>query len=130
MKNVLLVDDDDIFNFLNRKLLEGSGLVHNIHVALNGKEAMDLLNNYYAGSAALPDVIFLDLNMPVMDGFTFLQAFKRVSMDRRAMVKIIVVTSSENPKDMEKALALGADGFMKKPLSEESLLTVLASTVC
>lgn len=87
MKNILLVDDDNIFNFLNTKLLRQSGIADEIHTALNGKEALDLLNNYYTGAFALPDVILLDLNMPVMDGFAFLEAFKKLSLPRQEKVK-------------------------------------------
>ena len=60
MKNILLVDDDNIFNFLNTKLLQASGIASEIHTAVNGQEALDLLNNYYTGFSSLPDVILLD----------------------------------------------------------------------
>lgn len=128
MKNILLVDDDNIFNFLNTKLLRQAGIADEIHAALNGKEAIDLLNNYYMGSRALPDVILLDLNMPVMDGFSFLEAFKKLNLPRKNNVSIIIVTSSDNPKDMAKAKQLGITQFLTKPLSKEMLLNALQST--
>ena len=128
MKNILLVDDDNIFNFLNTKLLHQSGIAEEIHTALNGKEALDLLNNYYTGAFALPDVILLDLNMPVMDGFTFLEAFKKLSLPRKEKVRIIIVTSSDNPKDRAKAKEMGITLYLTKPLSKETLLDALQST--
>ncbi len=79
-KNVLLVDDDHIFNYLNERIIQRMGFSDEIHSARNGQEAIDLLNRYLSGSSSLPDIIFLDLNMPVMDGFAFIEAFKRMNM--------------------------------------------------
>src|SRR5688500_11273587 len=112
MKNILLVDDDDIFNFLNTKILQRSGMASEIHTALNGQEALDLLNTYYMSTAALPDVILLDLNMPVMDGFTFLEAFKKIKLPRKEQVNIIIVTSSDNPRDMARAKQMGITHYL------------------
>lgn len=125
MKNILLVDDDNVFNFLSTKLLQWSGLANEIQTALNGQEALDLLNNYYMGTAARPDVILLDLNMPVMDGFSFLEAFQKISWPRKHKVCIIIVTSSHNPKDMARAKQMGVAHYLTKPLSQESLLEAL-----
>lgn len=125
MKNVLLVDDDNIFNFLNTKLLRLSGIANEIHTAENGKEALELLNNYYAGTSSLPDVILLDLNMPVMDGFTFIKAFQRLNLPRIQDVRIVIVTSSSDPRDLERAKQLGITNFLTKPISEQMLLGAL-----
>jgi len=125
MKNVLLVDDDEIFNFLSTKILERMGVANDIHVALNGEEALTLLNNYYQGSVSVPDVILLDLNMPIMDGFGFLQAFKRLSLPRMDRIKIVIVSSSQDPQDVQKARELGVAYYLSKPLTEEKLLSVL-----
>lgn len=127
MKNILLVDDDDIFNFLNTKLLETSGVASEIHTANNGQQAIDLLNNYFSGTASLPDVILLDLNMPVMDGFGFLQAFKRLNLPRKERVSIIIVTSSEDANDMARARDMGVTTYLTKPVSRERLLQALNS---
>lgn len=125
MKNILLVDDDNIFNFLNTKLLESSGIASEIHTAGNGQEALDLLNNYFSGTTSLPDVILLDLNMPVMDGFGFLEAFKKLNLPRKEKVSIIIVTSSEDPKDMARAKRMGITNYLTKPVSREALLRAL-----
>jgi CheY-like chemotaxis protein len=125
MKNILLVDDDNIFNFINTKVLQKSGIANEIHTAENGKEALNLLNEYYTGTASLPDVILLDLNMPVMDGFSFLAAFQRLDVPRREEVTVVIVTSSTDPKDMAMAKQMGVSRYLTKPLSEESLLKAL-----
>ena len=127
MKNVLLVDDDSIFNFLSTKLLERSGIAGEIHTAENGQQALDLLNNYYAGTTSLPDVILLDLNMPVMDGFTFLDAFRRLNYPGRDKVSVVIVTSSNDARDLARAKEMGVTHYLTKPLTQESLRHALES---
>ena len=125
MKKILLVDDDNIFNFLSTKLLQRSGLANEIHTAANGQEALDLLNRYYTRSSSLPDVILLDLNMPVMDGFAFLEAFQRLKLPRKDAVNIIIVTSSDDARDRERAKEMGITRYLTKPLSEANLISAL-----
>lgn len=124
-KNVLLVDDDQIFNLLNQKTLQMLGVVGEIHVARNGSEALELINQYYIGSRALPEVILLDLNMPIMDGFGFIEAFHKLNIPNIENTLIIVVTSSDNPADMKRAKELGITNYLTKPLSETALRKVL-----
>jgi len=125
MKNVLLVDDDAVFNFLSKKIVERLGVAKDIHTALNGREALDLFNSYYQGAATLPDVILLDLNMPIMDGFSFLEAFNRLEVPGKDRVKIVVVTSSHDPKDKERTKKLGVTEYLTKPLQPEKLKAAL-----
>jgi CheY-like chemotaxis protein len=124
-KNVLLVDDDKIFNFLSRRTIENMGFAERIHVANNGKEALELLNDYFSGSLALPDVILLDLDMPVMDGFEFVAAFRKLKFPEKNSIRIVIVTSSENPRDRQRAEELGITHYINKPISESSLRSVL-----
>jgi CheY-like chemotaxis protein len=121
----LLIDDDSVCNFLNKKTLERTGFVNDIQTVLNGKEAIDLFNSYYQESRQLPDIVLLDLNMPIMDGFGFLEAFKRLPSADKENVKIIVVTSSQDPKDISRAKELGIKQYLIKPLMEESLRVAL-----
>lgn len=125
-KNVLLVDDDHIFNYLNERIIQKMGISDEIHSARNGQEALDLLNKYLSGTTALPDIIFLDLNMPVMDGFAFLEAFKRMKMPGKEKISIIIVTSSQDPKDIARAKELGIDHYLTKPITEESIKKALS----
>jgi CheY-like chemotaxis protein len=126
MKSILLVDDDHICNFLMGKTLERMGVAREIHTASNGQEAITLLNEYYQGSQALPDVILLDLNMPIMDGFGFLEAFKKLHQIDKDNVKIIIVTSSQDPQDISKAKLMGIDHYLSKPVLEENLRALLS----
>lgn len=123
-KNVLLVDDDYIFNFLSQSILERIGITNEVYTALNGKEALSLLGNG-TQRRFVPDVILLDLNMPIMDGFTFLEAFNKLNIPDKEKVTIIVVTSSEDPDDMMKARRMGIDHYIPKPVTEKDLRQAL-----
>jgi CheY-like chemotaxis protein len=125
MKNVLLVDDDRIFNLLSKKTLERMDLVNQIHTALNGQDALDLINEYFQGSRTLPDIILLDLNMPILDGFGFIEAFRMLNLPGKESVKIVIVTSSQDPKDVERAESLGIQKYLVKPLTEKDLWSAL-----
>ena len=125
MKTILLVDDDEISIFIITKLLESSGLAREIHAVGNGQVALDLIASTFGGTSFLPDLILLDLNMPVMDGFRFLEAFKKLRLPNKENVKIIIVTSSEDPCDLWRAKEMGISGYLTKPLSREALLQVL-----
>ncbi len=126
-KNVLLVDDDSVCNFINEATLNKLGIAKEIHSALNGKEALDLINGYFLGDRSIPDVIFLDLNMPIMDGFQFIEAFKRLEYPKKDKILIVVLTSSANPDDITKVKSLGIDHYMTKPINEEKLMALLKS---
>jgi CheY-like chemotaxis protein len=127
-KNVLLVDDDHVFNFLSGRLFEKLGFSDGIHMAMNGAEALKLINDYYSGTQSLPDVILLDLNMPVMDGFEFIEAFQRIRMPNKERVKIVIVSSSQDEKDIERARTLGITHYLTKPIHEKDLLDIMNST--
>jgi CheY-like chemotaxis protein len=124
-KNVLLVDDDNIFNYLNQHILQNMGIVNEVHTALNGREALELFNNYFSGAIAIPDIIFLDLNMPIMDGFAFLEAFKKLNIPNKEKISIIIVSSSEDPSDIKRARNFGVDHYLTKPITASDLKMAL-----
>jgi len=127
-KNVLLIDDDQVFNLLNQKTLQHMGITNEIHIAKNGKEALDLINDYYRGAKIMPEVILLDLNMPIMDGFSFIEAFHKLNVPNKEKTLIIIVSSSRNEKDIKRAEELGVHNYLSKPLLEEDLKAVLNSS--
>lgn len=122
---VLLIDDDPIFNFLHSRMLSLGGLAKEVHSALNGHQALDLLNGYFSGTSSLPDAILLDLTMPELDGFGFLEALKKLKVPGIENVNIVVITSSINPKDMERVRALGVTNYLIKPITLEKLKDAL-----
>lgn len=125
MKNVLLVDDDCVFNFISIKTLKRMDFAHNILTALNGDEALELFQTHYKDAKSVPDIILLDLNMPVMDGFGFLEAFQQLVFPAKDQIKIIVLSSSTRSEDISKALRLGAHAYLSKPLTVEGFINAL-----
>ena len=121
-KNIMLVDDDKIFNFLSEKTITSLGLANEIHFALNGKQALELLEEYKKGNVQRPDIIFLDLNMPRMNGFEFLSEFRELKLKNKSQVKIVVLTTSTNPSDMQKLKDYSVNNFVNKPLTEKKIL--------
>ncbi len=125
MKRILIVDDDAICNFLMAKLLEKTGEKNEIHSALNGEEALQAINQSWQTLHRLPDLIFLDLNMPLMDGFGFLEVYNTLNFDGKKSL-IVVVTSSSDEKDMERARQLGISHYLTKPLSVHQVQEILS----
>lgn len=127
MINALLVDDDQISNLLNRKVLERTGQFGEISTALNGKEALGILQRITLDGKSIPHIILLDLNMPIMDGFTFLEEFEKLKIAHKENIKVVILSSSNNPEDIKKAKRMGVHDYLTKPVSEQSLNVILHS---
>jgi CheY-like chemotaxis protein len=122
MKKVLLIDDDKINNFLSTLIIKQSKIAEVCKECFNGQEAIDFLNNI--NTETLPDVIFLDLNMPVLDGWQFLESF--MLMEFHSLIPIYILTSSNYDADMNKAKTYSVvKGYIVKPLKKEMLLAIL-----
>ena len=119
--NVLLVDDDYISNFIADHLLNKHKICKSITIARNGDEALKHLQDE---SNPFPELILLDINMPVMDGFEFIGAFQRYNMDRNK-TKIVIYTTAYNKEDFELLKEIGFHDFIIKPLNEEKLKKLL-----
>jgi len=124
-KNILLVDDDHICNFLTQQILVRMEIANKIYTALNGREALKLLSPAAGREAIHPDLILLDLNMPIMDGFTFLDKFRELDIPDKENISIVIVSSSQNSKDVKKAMEKGVDHYLTKPLSLVELKSIL-----
>lgn len=131
LSGVLLIDDDETTNFLNRRLLERLEVTDNIRTFVNGKQAFDYLynvsnNNYDPGNKDYfqPELIFLDINMPVMDGFEMLDLYERLNADFRKKIVMAVLTSSTHPQDTETSKKYAAE-YLTKPLSIEKVKGLL-----
>lgn len=103
---VLLVDDDETTNYLNKRLLSEMQIANEILVLKNGKEALDYLAKACAATPdngfKCPDLIFLDIKMPVMDGFTFLEEYEKRGLDIKDHIIILMLTSSASFYDLER----------------------------
>lgn len=124
-KNILLVDDDQIFHFLSTKVIKRMNFTNEILTASNGKDALNVIMSRFSGLQPLLDIIFLDINMPIMDGFGFLEAFKKLAVPQKENIKIVIVTSSQDSDDIRRAKELGVTHYLIKPISETSIRSVL-----
>jgi CheY-like chemotaxis protein len=125
INSIMLVDDDEATNFINELLIKRTNITNELLKARNGKEAIELIRQrcleQYTREAPLPDLIFLDINMPVMDGFDFLKSYQTLDCPGKESVVIAVLTTSLNPKDIEKVQAAGIKDFLNKPLTKDVL---------
>lgn len=114
---IMLVDDDDTTNFVNKRLLMKLGVAKQIVIKKNGAEALEYLQEAnVAGKEALrPDLIFLDIKMPVMDGFTFLDEYHRQQLSQNGGMIILMLTSSASFYDLER---LKTYEYVKKHFSK------------
>jgi CheY-like chemotaxis protein len=118
-KIVMLIDDNEIDNLINQKMIEAASITENIYTHTGAKSAIEFLRNMEKIDVAekvLPDLIFLDIDMPLMDGFQFLDEFEN-------KCKIVMLTSSINPQDFSRSKKYNnVKLYLNKPLSHESIL--------
>jgi CheY-like chemotaxis protein len=116
---VLLIDDDPSSNYISEKLIKRLGLAENVTSVLNGLQALQYLNN----SSDLPDLIFLDINMPLMNGYEFLEAFEMLTIDK-SRINIVMLTSSGDGRDLDKVQSYGVRYYLSKPLMDNNLVKI------
>lgn len=122
---VLLVDDDQTTNYLNQLLLKRLQVTDKILVAHNGREALDALAEHCHEEDTCPALILLDVNMPVMNGFEFLQAYAQLPAAQRRATVVVMLTTSLHPQDVERARRMEVADFLSKPLSNQHLTDIL-----
>jgi len=123
-KSILLVDDDDTSNFISEIIINKSSITDSINTVKNGSEALSFVSNHCLKEMcdeACPNLIFLDLHMPVMDGFDFLNELKEKMPNHSNCFKIYVLSSSNNPVDIDKAKEYNIEGYIIKPLNLEKI---------
>jgi CheY-like chemotaxis protein len=133
MKNklncVLVIDDDEPTNFLTQMILEESGWVNHIRIAQNGPEALAYLSKCASSPSEefpSPDLILLDINMPAMDGWEFLEEYKKLGKAERII--IVMLTTSLFPEDKRKAERMEEiSGFENKPFTMEKFKVIMES---
>ena len=126
LSSVLLVDDDSTTNYLNKLLLTRMGVAEQVLVAENGEQALRTLDQTCSGpeSAACPRLILLDMNMPVLNGLAFLEAYMQMPLTEPPIV-IVMLTTSLHPVDLAQAQQLPIAGFLNKPLTREKVTALL-----
>src|SRR5688572_108194 len=125
-KKILVIDDDHVFRFLHSKVIKLSGVDAEILMASHGLEALEIITQILEKGEQLPTDIFIDLNMPTMNGFEFIRSINDFDFPGKEQIKMIVVTSSVNEADRVIADELGIKYFLTKPLAVKDVAEILA----
>jgi CheY-like chemotaxis protein len=126
-KTIILIDDDTSVNYFHRRLITILNLTEDVHTFYNGKQALEGIVDINKNAAKDQKVIiFLDLNMPLMSGWEFLQEFEKISPKLDINCNIHVISASLNPVDKERAEQNpNVISYISKPLSKETLLNCM-----
>ena len=126
LKTLTLVDDDDIFVFLTTKIIEQTNLVDLIKVFGNGLDAINFLKENKNNVDALPDIILLDLNMPIMNGWQFLEEYTKLNPTIGKKITIYICSSSISPDDITRAKTISeVSDYIIKPITKDKLIDLI-----
>lgn len=123
---ICLVDDNSIENLILKQVIRHTNIPCNLMFFEHAENAIEFLESNKANKSVLPDIILLDINMPVMDGWDFLNAYKLMEDNFSKKMPIYMLTSSEDPSDISKAKSYSqVKDYLVKPLSVLKLQAVL-----
>ena len=123
-KSIILIDDDEISNFLCEETIMGSNIAESVVSYVNANDALEFLNNVNQDN--LPDIIFLDINMPGMDGWEFLSDLENIGETAQKQIKVIILSSSHFHIDIERSKNFESVAeYVSKPLTSQILETIL-----
>ena len=126
--NICVIDDDDIYQFTITKILETVKLNKKIILFSDGEEALDFMIDNLYNDDELPDVIFLDINMPIMDGFQFMEEYVKLKPKLDKKIIIYMVSSSVDPVDIAKAKGISdISDYIIKPIQAGQLKSILSN---
>lgn len=127
LKSILLVDDDEASNFLHSIFISKLDIDIQVNSAINGQEALDYILNKGAEEIALPCMVMLDLRMPVMDGWEFIQRYEEQVPDHlKEQLMVVLVTVSDNAEDKKRAIDNPhIIDFAQKPLSDNTFKKII-----
>jgi CheY-like chemotaxis protein len=121
LNSILLIDDDEPTNFLHELVIKKSNCTENCIVMSGGQKALDYLH-----TSTTPNLIFLDINMPAMNGWEFLEAFRDLNISQKDKIVIVMLTTSLNPDEEEKSkLFKEVQDFKRKPLTNTMLQEIV-----
>jgi CheY-like chemotaxis protein len=126
LKTLILVDDDEIIVYLTKRTIKETNLVDLMEVFRNGKEAINYLIENAENLDLLPEVIFLDLFMPEMDGWQFLEEYKKIKSKIGKPITIYIITSSISPEDISRAKSISeVSDYIIKPVTRENFIEII-----
>ena len=127
-KVIWVVDDDLVYQTIISKIIKKSGVFCTHSSFTNGKEALNSLKKIIEEDNTLPDIILLDINMPVMDGWEFMEEIKKIKSDIRKDIHIYIVSSSIAIEDTNKSTTFNnIMGYIPKPISVNELIAIVSN---
>jgi CheY-like chemotaxis protein len=125
-KKLMLIEDDEIFVFITLKIIKKADFDGELKVFCNGKDAIEYLESTAGNEELLPEIIFLDLSMPILDGWGFLDEFLILKPKLKKKITIYIVTSSVSPHDVQRAKNISiVSDFIVKPISKERFIEII-----
>lgn len=126
LNSILLIDDDEATNFINEMVIKEADCTNKIITVETGTEALEFLLSKTDGKHPQPDLIFLDINMPQMNGWEFLEEYKKLKEHQKGKITIVMLTTSLNPDDEKRAEKIkDIDDFKNKPLTLDTFIEIL-----
>lgn len=124
---IALVDDDKIFQLIASRSIKATQFSGKILQFNNGGEAIQYLEDHASEESALPDLLFLDINMPLVDGWTFMEDYIDLKSRMQKPIRIYMVSSSIDPKDIERARSIrDIKDYVTKPISQQKFAELIS----
>lgn len=121
-KIICVIDDDDIYKYAVKRAVKVNKLTNKIITFSNGEEALDFLEDNLNEKDNIPDIIFLDINMPIMDGFEFIEEYIKLKPSVGKKITIYMVSSSIDEADIKKAKSISeVSDYLLKPIKPKEL---------
>ena len=126
LKNILLIDDSESDNFYHARKLKKMDITDAIHTCFSGAEGLEYLKSELDGKHPQPTLIFLDINMPGMNGWEFLEEYEKLELAQQGEIVLTMLSNSIDERDKDRAQEYKTvKGFYSKPLNEEYLMSIL-----
>ncbi|MEQ9220138.1 MAG: response regulator [Cyclobacteriaceae bacterium] len=126
VNRLFIVDDDSLFTHIASMIAEDTDMVEDVKVYNDGKKAFDYLIEHHDSPEMLPDVILLDLSMPILDGWSFLDRFMSSRLNLAKKIEIYICSSSISPEEIEKARSISViSDYIIKPLTSDKLMKMI-----
>lgn len=123
---IVLIDDEQITNFVNKMIIEKMDICTHVKAYNLAEEALEEINSNYKNNGPLPDYTFVDINMPEMSGWEFIEAFSQLDEGLKSKVYVFMLSSSQNEDDITRAYQSEyVKGFIGKPLTPEKLMNII-----
>jgi CheY-like chemotaxis protein len=128
IETIALIDDDPAFVYITEKIIEKTNHFKEVKVFDNGLNALNYLKENLNSDTHLPDIIFLDLSMPVMDGWQFLDEYALLKIKDKSKITVYICSSSISPYDITRAKSISeVTDFIIKPITKEKLTEIVSA---